>query len=319
VAGRCSRRTGRSEAGYSFIVERSRDSARSARGLSQGAQERAGGDGAEGGGRSAARSPRRIARLCRFGEGKGLNSGGLDARGPSFLASQSAESVPDQFCVPAPTPNSMTCRIVRSVQVRHPALGPFASAAGSTSLLELLGGSTLHRCSQLFHCPPFLTHSISRPFLIRTLQMRVLSPSPTLFKFRVPRVSRSRPQSCGCEGVSGKLGGAPGAAQKRRWARAQGRMKTDDGCSKPPAFPPTNWPENTPDGGAYSRAYLRANWRATSGRPAIDCGSRLSAFKALKERPESQARGYGPSKSCPLLTFCWRIWSGLLASRTLDL
>ena len=39
VAGRCSRRTGRSEAGYSFIVVRSRDSERSARDLSQVARE----------------------------------------------------------------------------------------------------------------------------------------------------------------------------------------------------------------------------------------------------------------------------------------
>jgi len=99
VAGRCSTRMGRSEAGYSFIVERSRDSERSAQGLSQGAREWAGGHGAEGEGRSAARSPRRISRQCRFGGGKGLNRG-FDARGPSFLAGQSAEPVPDRLLRP---------------------------------------------------------------------------------------------------------------------------------------------------------------------------------------------------------------------------
>jgi len=50
-------------------------------------------------------------------------------------------------------------------------------------------------------------------------------------------------------------------------------MNTDDGCSEPPAFPPSKRPENTPDPGAYSWAYFRADWRAISGRPAIDCGA----------------------------------------------
>ena len=49
---------------------------------------------------------------------------------------------------------------VSTVQVRHPAAGPFGSVASSTSLLALLGGFTLHHCSRLSHCPPFLTHSI---------------------------------------------------------------------------------------------------------------------------------------------------------------
>jgi hypothetical protein len=59
---------------------------------------------------------------------------------------------PIAFSVPTPTPSSMTFRIVTSVQVRHPAVGPFASA-GSTSSLELLGGSALHCCSFLSHSP----------------------------------------------------------------------------------------------------------------------------------------------------------------------
>jgi hypothetical protein len=151
----------------------------------------------------------------------------------------------------------MTFRIVTSVQVRHlPVVGPFASAAGSTSLLELLGGSALHRCSFLSHCSSFLTYSTSRPFLIRTLQMRVLSPSPAPFKFRGTQSFPLTPSSHGCEGVSGKLWGAPGGAYEKGWAMAQASMKTRDGCSKPPYLPPWKWPGNTPDPGAYSRAYL---------------------------------------------------------------
>jgi len=53
-------------------------------------------------------------------------------------------------------------------------LGPFAS--GARGLLDLLGGCTFDRCSRLALHPLFLNHSISRPFLIGTSQMRALSP-----------------------------------------------------------------------------------------------------------------------------------------------
>jgi hypothetical protein len=135
-------RGGRALRGWLFFqCGRSRDSERSAQGLSQGAREWAGGHGAEGEGRSAARSPRRISRQCRFGGGKGLNSGGLYARGPGFLAGQSAEPVPDLLLRPdahSELDDLPDCQ-VSTVQVRHPAVGPFASVADSTSLLELLG------------------------------------------------------------------------------------------------------------------------------------------------------------------------------------
>ena len=106
-----------------------------------------------------------------------------------------------------------------------------------------------------------------------------LFPSPTPQNCLHPRVFRSRPQSCGCEGVSGKLGGAPGAARRMRWGRAQLLEIRDNDVSNWPSASPWKWPGNTPDPGAYSRAYFRAHWRAISGRPAIDCGS---AFQRLK-------------------------------------
>ena len=157
--------------------------------------------------------------------------------------------------------------------------GPFASAARDR-YARALGGCTFHRCSCLSHCPPFVPHSISRPFLIKTLQMRVLSPLPTPFKFRGTQSFPLTPSSHGCEGVNGKRRGAPSAAQKWGWARAQGWMKIDDGCSKPPAYPTSNRTGNAPDPGAYSWAYWRSNWRAISGRPAIDCGSAFQPSRA---------------------------------------
>jgi hypothetical protein len=94
--------------------------------------------------------------------------------------------------------------------------------------------------------------------------MRVLSPSPTRSNSGYPRVFRSRPQFHGCEGVSGKLGGAPGAAYKTGWARAQVLRILDSGASNRLWFSPAKWPGNAPNLGAYLRAYLRAHWRAIS-------------------------------------------------------
>jgi hypothetical protein len=150
-------------------------------------------------------SPRWIARQRRFGGGKGE---GLDARRPGFLPGQSAEPVPDRLLRPdahselddfpdchagpsAPPPSCRSFRLRRR-------LDQLARTARGICAASLLIPFSL----------PFLTHSISRPFLIRTLQMRVLSPSPTPFKFRGTQSFPLTHSSHGCEGVSGKLGGA---------------------------------------------------------------------------------------------------------------
>jgi hypothetical protein len=44
--------------------------------------------------------------------------------------------------------------------------------------------------------------------------MRVLSPSPTPFKFRGTQSFPLTPSSHGCEGVSGNLGGAAGGVHE---------------------------------------------------------------------------------------------------------
>ena len=74
-----------------------------------------------------------------------MSIGGREGRGPRrsrtwLPPGQSAEPVPDRLLRPDAHSELMTFRMVTSVQVRHlPAVGLFASVAGSTSLLELLG------------------------------------------------------------------------------------------------------------------------------------------------------------------------------------
>jgi len=185
----------------------------------------------------------------------------------------------------------MTFRIVTSVQVRHvPALRPFRLRRRLDQLARVARGSALHRCSFLSHCLPFLIHSISRPFLIRTQQMRVLSPSPTPFKFRGTRSFPLTPSSHGCEGVSGKLGGAVRAAAEAGWARADGRELSDNGCLNALRIAPGKRPENAPDPGAccgaHSRAYWRAISRAKRAVPQSIAGGDFSAFQGLKQCAE---------------------------------
>ena len=117
-------------------------------------------------------------------EGRGLHRGGSTLAGLVSVAGQSASPSPIAFSVPTPTPSSMTCRIVsyRRSKCSTRVVGPFAFAAASTTLLELL---EIHGPSLLtgFSLPLLLIQPISRPFLITTL-MRVLSHSPTPFEFR---------------------------------------------------------------------------------------------------------------------------------------
>ena len=86
--------------------------------------------------------------------------------------------------------------------------------------------------------------------------------------------------------MSGKLGGAPDAACKTGWARAQRPDKTDDCTSKPPAERLPNWPGKAPDPGA---AVSRAISSLSKDVPAIGCGpclrlrTGLPIASALKE------------------------------------
>ena len=88
--------------------------------------------------------------------------------------------------------------------------------------------------------------------------MRVLSSSPTPFKFR------------------GTLGGAPGDVHETGGAMAKGPRMPERGHPNPPGYPPSKWPASAPEPRAYSGAHLRADWRAFSRRPAIDCGGRAA-------------------------------------------
>ena len=106
--------------------------------------------------------------------------------------------------------------------------------------------------------------TISRPFLIRILQMRVLSPSPTPFKFRGTQSFPLTPSSHGCEGVSGKPGGAVCAAAETGWARADGRELPENGCLNLLRIALGKRPGKAPDPGACCGAHSRAYWRAIS-------------------------------------------------------
>ena len=81
-----------------------------------------------------------------------------------------------------------------------------------------------------------------------------------------PQVFRPRPQFHGCEGVDGKLGGAPGAAPEPGWARHQERESSEDASAIPLSIWPQKWPGNTPDPRACFRAHFRAYSRASSTR-----------------------------------------------------
>ena len=180
--------------------------------------------------------------------------------------------------VPTPIPSSMTFRIVTSVQVRHlPTLRPFRLRRRLDQLARTARGSALRRCSFLSHCPPFLTHFISRPLLIRTLQMRVSSPSPTPFKFRGTQGFPLTPSSHGCEGVSGKLGGAPGAGSGMGWATAQALKILDGRASKlAPLLALEMARECARSWSVFSGLFvgqLEGHFHARNSYPAIDCGS----------------------------------------------
>ncbi len=187
--------------------------------------------------------------------------------GPGFLASQSTEPVPGRLprlgahselddLPDVQVPTESKCANQLSVLTAQP--------PAPTGLLDLLGGCTFHRCSHLSHCPPFLTHSISRPFLIRTPQMRVLSPSPTPFEFRGTQSFPLTPSVSSLRGRERETQGYSRCCRRTGWARAEGRDLPDDGCSKPPGIRPGKRPDNAPDLGAHCGAYFRADSRAIS-------------------------------------------------------
>ncbi len=187
--------------------------------------------------------------------------------GPRFLAGQAAEPVPgcllrlgahSEFddLPDGQVPTKSKCANQLSVLSPQP--------PAPTGLLEPLGGCTFHRCLRLSHCPPFLLHSISRPFLIRTQQMRVLSPSPTPFEFRGTPSSPLTPSVSWLRGRERETQGYSRCCRRTGWARAEGRDLLDDGCSKPPGIRPGKRPDNAPDPGAHCGAYFRADSRAIS-------------------------------------------------------
>ena len=140
---------------------------------------------------------------------------------------------PVAFSVLAPTPSSTTCRMVR---YRHSPGAPTSCRSFRLSRRCRPTRCTLHRCSRLSHYPPFLTHSISNPFLIRTAQMRVLSPSPTPFEFRgtpcfplTPSVSWLRgrereTQGCSRWCVRTGMGEGESVRQGSRWVLKTARL-----------------------------------------------------------------------------------------------
>jgi len=143
---------------------------------------------------------------------------------------------------------------------------------------------TLHRCSRLSHYPPFLTHSISNPFLIRTAQMRVLSPSPTPFEFRgtpcfplTPSVSWLRGRERETKGCAPVLS-AEWGGRGRKGAEAL----TSAVRMRPRIRPPTG-PEMRPIRERILGRIcgpLGGRFRARKGAPAIDCGADFRPSRA---------------------------------------
>jgi hypothetical protein len=175
--------------------------------------------------------------------------------------------------------------------VRQPAVGPFASAARA---------DWSARAPRGMHAPSLLT-PFSLPSLPSSLHLQTFphqdstNEGPFALAHHVrsqgyPRVFRSRPQFHGCEGVSGKRGGAFRAARETGWARAKACERPDDGCSNPPGISPGKRPENAPDPRAYCGAYFRADSRASSRSKSTIPQSIAGAVLSLPGRVSNVGR-----------------------------
>ena len=127
---------------------------------------------------------------------------------------------------------SMTCEQSGTEWSLRSAQSPFLPSDRPATSIGSLGAQVVSAPPRASRLAPTLLSS-NRLFLVFSHSPpdcidEVLSPSPTPFESGEPPSFPLTPSSHGCEGVSGKLGGALSAEAHTGWARAEGHEMPHD-------------------------------------------------------------------------------------------